>query len=320
MKKSNIYKKGIIHFIGIGGIGMSGIAELMLNLGYKIQGSDLYINNNIKRLQKKDIKIFFNHKAKNVINSNAVVYSSAIKKNNPEILAAKKKSIPIVSRADMLAELMRNKHSIAVAGSHGKTTTTSLVGSVLQECKIDPTIVNGGIINAFSSNNRLGLGKWMVVEADESDGSFLRLPHEINIITNIDREHLDYYQNFENLISSFKEFATNIPFYGTTIISVENNYSRKLARNIKTRNVITYGINKTKADLNIVHITVKNNHSIVLLKVEENKFKKYKGTYKFIINLLGKHNILNATASIGVGLLLKLPINKIKNALKIFKE
>jgi UDP-N-acetylmuramate--alanine ligase len=319
MKKSNIYTRGIIHFIGIGGIGMSGIAELMLNLGYKIQGSDLYINNNIKRLQKKDIKIFLNHKVKNVINSNVVVYSSAIKKNNPEILAAKKKSIPIVSRADMLAELMRNKHSIAVAGSHGKTTTTSLVGSVLQECKIDPTIVNGGIINAFSSNNRLGLGKWIVVEADESDGSFLRLPHEINIITNIDREHLDYYQNIENLISSFKEFATNIPFYGTTIISLENNNSRKLAKEIITRNVITYGINKTDADLNILNITVKNNHSIILLKVKENKFKKYRGTYKFIIKLLGKHNILNATASIGVGLLLKLPINKIRNALKNFQ-
>ena len=319
MKKSNIHTKGIIHFIGIGGIGMSGIAELMLNLGYKIQGSDLYINNNIKRLQRQDIKIFLNHKVKNVINSNVVVYSSAIKKNNPEILAAKKKSIPIVSRADMLAELMRNKHSIAVAGSHGKTTTTSLVGSVLQECKIDPTIVNGGIINAFSSNNRLGLGKWMVVEADESDGSFLRLPHEINIITNIDREHLDYYQNFENLISSFKEFATNIPFYGTTIICLENNNSRKLARGIDTRNVITYGINKTEADLNILNITVKNNYSIILLKVEENKFKKYKGTYKFIIKLLGKHNILNATASIGVGLLLKLPINKIRNALINFQ-
>ena len=319
MKKSNIHTKEIIHFIGIGGIGMSGIAELMLNLGYKIQGSDLYINNNIKRLQKKDIKIFLNHKVKNVINSNVVVYSSAIKKNNPEILAAKKKSIPIVSRADMLAELMRNKHSIAVAGSHGKTTTTSLVGSVLQECKIDPTIVNGGIINAFSSNNRLGLGKWIVVEADESDGSFLRLPHEINIITNIDREHLDYYQNIENLISSFKEFATNIPFYGTTIISLENNNSRKLAKEINTRNVITYGINKTDADLNILNITVKNNHSIILLKVKENKFKKYRGTYKFIIKLLGKHNILNATASIGVGLLLKLPINKIRNALKNFQ-
>ena len=159
---------------------MSGIAELMQNLGYEIHGSDLYINNNIKRLQRKKIKIFFNHRTKNINNANIVVYSTAIKKNNPEILSAKKKSIPVVNRADMLAELMRGKHSIVIAGSHGKTTTTSLIGSILQFCKKDPTIINGGIINSFSSNNRFGLGKWMVVEADESDGSFLRLPHEIN--------------------------------------------------------------------------------------------------------------------------------------------
>tara|TARA_B100000315_G_C14564445_1_gene582198 strand:- start:901 stop:2307 length:1407 start_codon:yes stop_codon:yes gene_type:complete len=315
MIKSSIYSKKVIHFIGIGGIGMSGIAELMLNLGYKVQGSDLSTNNNIKKLQRRNIKIFLKHKEKNVKDVNAVVYSSAIKKNNPEILAAKKKSIPIVTRADMLAELMRDKHSIAVAGSHGKTTTTSLVGSILQECKKDPTIVNGGIINAFSSNNRFGLGKWMVVEADESDGSFLRLPHEINIITNIDREHLDYFKSFENLMASFEEFSTSIPFYGTTIICLENKNSRKLARKIKTRKVITYGINRKEADLNIIKITIKNDYSIFTVKVKDNIFLKYKGTYKFTLKLLGKHNILNATASISVGFLLKLPINKISKAL-----
>ena len=319
MTKFNIHTKGVIHFIGIGGIGMSGIAELMLNLGYKIQGSDLSINNNIKRLQKKNIKIFLKHKSNNINDANAIVYSSAIQKNNPEILAAKKKLIPIVSRADMLAELMRNKHSIAIAGSHGKTTTTSLVGSILQGCKIDPTIVNGGIINAFSSNNRFGLGKWMVVEADESDGSFLRLPHEINIITNIDHEHLDYYQNFEKLMLSFEEFATSIPFYGTTIICLENKNSKKLARKINTRKVLTYGINMMEADLNIIKITTKNDHSIFSIKVKKNKFQKYKGTYKFNLKLLGKHNILNAAASIGVGLLLQLSINKTRNALKNFQ-
>ena len=265
------------------------------------------------------MNIFLNHKAKNINNVSAVVYSSAIKKNNPEILAAKKKSIPLVTRADMLAELMRNKHSIAVAGSHGKTTTTSLVGSILQECKKDPTIVNGGIINAFLNNNRFGLGKWMVVEADESDGSFLRLPHEINIITNIDQEHLDYYKNFEKLISSFKKFATNIPFYGSTIICLENKNSKKIAKNIKTRKVITYGINKVDADLNIVNISTKNDYSFFLIKINKNKFPKYKENSKFILNLLGKHNVLNATASIAVGLLLQLPINKMQNALKYFQ-
>ena len=315
MKISNIYKKGIIHFIGIGGIGMSGIAELMSDLGYKIQGSDLFTNNNIKRLQKKNIKIFLNHKKKNIINTNAIVYSSAINKNNPEILAAKKKSIPIVSRADMLAELMRNKHSIAIAGSHGKTTTTSLVGSILQGCKKDPTIVNGGIINAFSSNNLFGLGEWMIVEADESDGSFLKLPHEINIITNIDKEHLDHYKSFKKLMSSFESFATNIPFYGATIICLENKNSKKLANKIKTRNVIKYGLNKKEADLNILKIITKDNRSIILLKINTKKFQKYKGVYSFTLNLLGKHNVLNAVASIGVGLLLQLPINKIKKSL-----
>jgi len=319
MIKSNTLTKGIIHFIGIGGMGMSGIAELMLNLGYKVQGSDIFINNNVKRLQKKNIKIFSNHKANNIKGTIAVVFSSAIKKNNPEILAAKKKLIPIVSRADMLAELMRNKHSIAIAGSHGKTTTTSLIGAILQVCKKDPTIVNGGIINSFSSNNRFGLGKWMVVEADESDGSFLRLPHEINIITNIDKEHLDYYKNFKKLMLSFEKFATNIPFYGVTIICLENINSKKLARKISTRRVVTYGINKKDADLNILKITTKKNHSIFLLKVQGSIFKKYNGIHKFILKLFGKHNILNAVASIGVGLFLQLPVNKIRNALKNYQ-
>ena len=213
-----------------------------------------------------------NHKKKNIINTNAIVYSSAINKNNPEILAAKKKSIPIVSRADMLAELMRNKHSIAIAGSHGKTTTTSLVGSILQGCKKDPTIVNGGIINAFSSNNLFGLGEWMIVEADESDGSFLKLPHEINIITNIDKEHLDHYKSFKKLMSSFESFATNIPFYGATIICLENKNSKKLAKKIKTRKVIKYGLNKKEADLNILKIITKDNCSIILLKINTKKF------------------------------------------------
>ena len=211
-----------------------------------------------------DVKsINFNNDAlkgdKNIIddflnNANAIVYSSAIKKNNPEILAAKKKLIPIVSRADMLAELMRNKHSIAVAGSHGKTTTTSLVGSILQGCKIDPTIVNGGIINAYSKNNRLGFGKWMVVEADESDGSFLKLPHEINIVTNIDIEHLDYYKTRTRLLDSFKNFITNIPFYGYSIICIDNKNLSKLSKKIKTRKIISYAFKNKKADVRIIKI------------------------------------------------------------------
>ena len=319
MFESKFLSKEIIHFIGIGGIGMSGIAELMQNQGYVVQGSDISSNNNVRRLEKKKIKIFLNHKSSNLKNVSAVIYSSAIKKNNPEFVASKKLSIPLVSRADMLAELMRHKLSVAVAGSHGKTTTTSLIGSILEKGKKDPTIVIGGIVNSMLNNNRLGLGKWMVVEADESDGSFLRLPHDINIITNIDQEHLDYYKNMKNLISAFKKFATNIPFYGATIICLEDHNSKKLAEKINTRNVITYGINKINADLNIVKITTKKVDSVFLLKVKESKFKKYSGTYKFTLKLFGKHNILNAVASIGVGLLLRLPIYQIKNALKNYQ-
>ena len=209
-----------IFFIGIGGIGMSGIAELMSDQGYKISGSDLIINNNIKRLNKKGIKIYIGHKKTNIKSVTLAVFSSAIKNNNPEIKRCKELKIPLLSRADMLAELMRFKKCIAVAGSHGKTTTTSLVGSILEYSKLDPTIVNGGIINAYSKNNRLGKSSLMVVESDESDGSFLKLPHEINIITNIDIEHLDYYKTKKNILNSFEKFITSIPFYGYSIIFV----------------------------------------------------------------------------------------------------
>ena len=193
-----------IYFIGIGGIGMSGIAELMHEIGYTVLGSDQIENENVKRLRDIGINIKIGHNKKNIKNVNAVVFSSAISQKNSEIQEAKKKQIPIVSRADMLSELMKNKKCIAIAGSHGKTTTTSLVGNILESGKLDPTIVNGGIINYFSKNNKFGKGKWMVVEADESDGSFLKLPHEISIITNLDIEHLDYYKTPKKLFSSFE--------------------------------------------------------------------------------------------------------------------
>ena len=202
-----------IHFIGISGIGMSGIAELMLDQGYEVQGSDLVLNDNSNRLERKGINIFLGHSKKNIDNIDAVVFSSAINKKNPEIIAALNKKIPLLSRADMLAELMKNKKCIAIAGSHGKTTTTSLVGNILNYGKLDPTIVNGGIINSLSKNNRYGKGEWMVVEADESDGSFLKLPHQISIITNLDIEHLDFYKSKENLIKSFEKFINMLPFY-----------------------------------------------------------------------------------------------------------
>ncbi len=319
MSINNNVTKGIIHFIGIGGIGMSGIAELMLNQGYTVQGSDISLNTNVKRLKQRKIIIFLNHKKSNIKNVSAVVYSSAIKKNNPEIIESKKLGIPIVSRADMLAELMRYKHAIAVAGSHGKTTTTSLIGSILDIGGKDPTIINGGIINSLANNNRLGLGKWIVVEADESDGAFLRLPHEINIITNIDSEHLDYYKNIRSLISSFKKFATSVPFYGYSIICLDNINSRKLAYKINTRKVITYGYNNKESDINITKFLLKKDHTLFSINIKKNIFHNYNNSYQFKLNLLGKHNILNASASIIVALLLDIPIYKIKTALEDFQ-
>ena len=314
-----LHKTDLIHFVGIGGIGMSGIAELMANLGYIVQGSDTKINENIKRLQNKKIKIFIGHKKKNIKHINVLVFSSAIKKNNIELMYAVEKRLPVVSRAEMLGELMRFKRSIAVAGSHGKTTTTSILSSILQKAKIDPTIVNGGIINSLSSNSKMGKGKWMVVEADESDGSFLHLPNEINIITNIDYEHMDYYKKFSNLYDSFKKFSSNIPFYGSSIICLESKNTKKLASQIIKREIITYGINKLKADLNIVKIKYMNNKSIFSLVISSRLIKSKQKYYSFYLNTLGEHNILNSTAAIAASLKIGVKISIIKKALLEYK-
>ena len=311
-------KKFIIHFIGIGGIGMSGIAELMHDLGYKVQGSDRSFNDNIKRLKTKGIKIFKGHNAKNIYNVTASVYSSAIKKNNSEILACKKYSIPVVSRADMLAELMKNKKSIAVAGSHGKTTTTSLIGNILDNANFDPTIINGGVINSYSKNNKFGKGEWLVAEADESDGSFLKLPHQISIITNIDIEHLDYYKTKDNLLAAFESFIFNLPFYGYSIICFDNQYLRKLVKKIKTRNIITYSLINKKADVLVK--SIKNDKKSSFFTIKFNKeVNGYKGTYSFNIKLLGNHNILNGLASIIASLIVGVNIDIIKKSLVNYK-
>ena len=286
-----------IHFIGISGIGMSGIAELMKDKGYQIQGSDITINDNTNRLKKKGIKFFLGHSKKNIKFADAVVFSSAIKKNNPEIKAAVEKKIPLLSRADMLSELMKNKKSIAIAGSHGKTTTTSLVGDILSKANLDPTIVNGGIINSLSKNNRYGKGEWMVVEADESDGSFLKLPHRISILTNLDIEHLDFYKTKENLINSFENFINLLPFYGVSIICLDDKNLQYLVNRNKTRNIITYSIKNKKADILICNIERKKTNTSFKLRVRANKISHSKN-YKFTINTIGKHNVLNGAASI----------------------
>ena len=315
----NRHKKIKIHFIGIGGIGMSGIAELMLDLGYKIQGSDITINKNIERLVKRGIRFFKGHNKNNIRKISAAVFSSAIKKNNPELIECEKLAIPVISRAEMLAELMKLKKSIAVAGSHGKTTTTSLVGSILDNAKFDPTIINGGIINSYSKNNRFGKGEWMVVEADESDGSFLRLPHEINIITNIDTEHLDYYKTRKNLLLAFFNFIHNLPFYGYSILCIDNSNVKKLSKNIKTRKTITYST-KENSDVKILSLNNNNkNNSEFTLFFKKGVIKHINGKYNFKLSLLGDHNILNATAAIIASLLCGVPIKKISNSLSTFQ-
>ena len=318
MEENKDLKKVKIHFIGIGGIGMSGIAELMLDLGYCIQGSDINLNSNIKRLKKRGVKFFNIHKKDNIKGSNAVVYSSAIKKNNPEILQSEKLSIPLISRADMLGELMKYKKSIAVAGSHGKTTTTSLVGAMFDNAKFDPTIVNGGIINSYSKNNRFGKGEWMIVEADESDGSFLRLPHQINIITNIDSEHLDYYKTKKNLILAFYNFINNLPFYGCSIVCIDNLILKQLSKNIKTRKIITYSKNQD-SDVKIKLIKQNSKFNEFTLNFKRGVIKDIQGNYRFKTNLLGNHNVLNASAAIISSLIAKVPIKNIQNSLNFFQ-
>ncbi len=302
-----------IHFIGISGIGMSGIAELMLEKGYSIQGSDLSVNDNTKRLKKKGIKFFLGHNKKNIKYAHAVVYSSAIKKNNPEIREAYIKKIPVLSRADMLSELMKNKKSIAIAGSHGKTTTTSLVGNIFNEAGLDPTIVNGGIINSFSNNNRYGKGEWMIVEADESDGTFLKLPHQISIITNLDIEHMDFYKSKKNLINAFEKFINLLPFYGTTIICYDDKNLKLLINKIKTRKILTYSIKNKNADVLIFDIIQNKLKTSFKLKIK-NKII-HSSNYKFTINSIGNHNILNATASIIAAKLNGIKNKDINNAL-----
>ena len=234
---------GTIHLIGIGGIGMSSIAEVLINLGYKITGSDIALNKNVQRLQELGVKIYIGENAKHLKDASIVVISSAIKNNNVELNAAYVKRIPVIRRADMLAELMRFKKSIAIGGTHGKTTTTSLISAILDNAKYDPTVVNGGIIEAYGSNARLGKGDWMVVEADESDGTFTRLPSTYVVVTNIDKEHLDFYGNKNNLYRAFMHFIENIPFYGVAFLCIDNADTQKLYKEIKYRKLVSYGFN-----------------------------------------------------------------------------
>src|SRR5882672_5916545 len=244
---------GPIHFVGIGGIGMSGIAEVLANLGYTVTGSDVAEGGNVKRLRDKGIKVAIGHDAKNISGVDVVVVSSAIRRDNPELIAARAQRLPVVRRAEMLAELMRLKSCVAIAGTHGKTTTTSLVATLLEAGHLDPTVINGGIINAYGTNARLGGGDWMVVEADESDGTFLKLPADIAIVTNVDPEHLDHFKTFEAVQDAFRNFVENVPFYGFAVMCIDHPIVQSIVGKIEDRRIVTYGENP-QADARLVDL------------------------------------------------------------------
>lgn len=290
---------GIIHFIGVGGIGMSGICEILHNLGYNVQGSDSANNANVQRLQSLGIKVIVGQKEDNIENVEVLVKSSAIKDTNPEILAGKNKGIPIIQRAEMLAEIMRLKISVAVAGTHGKTTTTSMVTSMFDSANLDPTVINGGIINRYGTNAHLGEGEWLIAEADESDGTFLKLPATVGIITNIDPEHMEHYGSFDALKKAFRDFIENLPFYGFGVLCKDHPEVSALASTIKDRKVITYGID-SQADVKAENIRIENGGSTYDIEISE----KVKGGARTIKNIHlpmpGRHNVLNSLAAISV--------------------
>ena len=241
--KIELAKKEVIHFIGIGGIGMSGLSLIMKGKGFKVQGSDLSFNKNIERLKKEKIKVFLGHKKKNIRNSTIIVISSAIKKNNSELIEAKKKNLPIITRGQMLAHIVSLTKNIVIVGSHGKTTTTSLVASIFQKTKLDPTIINGGVINSIESTAKLGKSDWSILEADESDGSFIHIPPTYSIITNIDREHMDFYNSMQDLKKYFIRFIEKVPSFGKSFICIDDKINNNLVKVLKTKNFYTYGIN-----------------------------------------------------------------------------
>ena len=305
---------GPIHFVGIGGIGMSGIAEVLLNLGYQVQGSDLKASDITKRLERLGAKVFIGQKAENLEDAEVVVISSAIKRGNPELDAARARGLPVVKRAEMLAELMRLKSNVAIAGTHGKTTTTTMVATLLEAGGMDPTVVNGGVIQAWGSNARMGGGEWMVVEADESDGTFNRLPATIAVVTNIDPEHMEHYGTFDNLRAAFHTFVSNIPFYGVAICNSDHPEVQSMVGQIDDRRVITYGFN-VQADVRAENLTYKEGSAYfdVALQAEGQRIDGV------VLPMPGDHNVSNALAAIAVARHLGMRKDEIKEALRTFK-
>ena len=315
--KIELAKNEVIHFVGIGGIGMSGLSLIMKRKGFKVQGSDLSSNKNIERLRKERIKIFIGQKKQNLKNATIVVKSSAIKKNNLEIMEAKRKNLPIISRGKMLAHIVSLMKNIVVVGSHGKTTTTSLVASIFQKTKLDPTIINGGVINSIQNTAKLGKSDWSILEADESDGSFIHIPPTYSIITNIDREHMDFYKSMDDLKKYFYEFIEKVPSFGKTFICVDEKINKDFVKKIKTKNFYTYGVNPKS---NFLIRNIKQNVEFSEFDLQVNLPNKKKLNLKKIkIPLLGIHNIRNSVASIAVALTIGISIKNIKDGLLNFK-
>lgn len=308
---------GPIHFIGIGGIGMSGIAEVLHNLGYRVQGSDASENANVKRLAGLGVRTFVGHDATHVGDAGVVVISTAIKPDNPELKAAREARIPVVRRAEMLAELMRLKTCVAIAGTHGKTTTTSLVATLLDAANFDPTVINGGIINAYGTNARLGAGDWMVVEADESDGTFLKLPADVAVVTNIDPEHLDHFKTYDAVKQAFRSFIDNLPFYGFGVMCIDHPAVQDLVGHALDRRVITYGENP-QADVRLIDVDLRGGRCRFSVQVREPKGGDELLIPDLEMPMPGLHNALNATAAIAVALELGVTPDLIRKGLAGF--
>jgi UDP-N-acetylmuramate--alanine ligase len=316
MNKIKLGKQEVIHFVGVGGIGMSGLAQIMKTMGFKVQGSDVNKNKNTHNCKKLGIKILIGHNKRNVNKATIIVKSSAIKSNNIELVEFKKKNLPIYDRIEMLANIIDLKKKIIITGSHGKTTTTSLVAKIISTAKLDPTIINGGVINSLKNNAKLGQGEWAVVEADESDGSFLKVPINYSIVTNVDKEHLDYYKNFNRLLEAFKIFIEKTPPIGKSFLCLDDSNLKQLIKGLKTKNYYTYGFHKD-SNYKIYNVKYEIDHTKFDLKVNNVGFKKLH-IKNILLNLIGRYNVLNATAAIGLCLNLGLNINVIKKALKNF--
>ncbi len=314
--KIELARTEVIHFVGIGGIGMSGLSLIMKGKGFKVQGSDVTSNKNIERLKKEKIKIFIGQKKQNLKNATIVVISSAIKKNNPEIVEAKRKNLPIISRGKMLAHIVSLMKNIVIVGSHGKTTTTSLVASILQKTKLDPTIINGGVINSIKNTARLGKSEWSVLEADESDGSFVHIPPTYSIITNIDREHMDFYKSMDILKNYFVQFIEKVPSFGKSFICIDDKLNNDLVKKLNNQNFYTYG---TNARSNFLIKNIKQNKKFTQFDLLVNVPNKKKLSIKKIKTpLLGTHNVRNSVAAAAVALTVGISISDIKKGLLNF--